>query len=311
MKRRKVLQNLLGGVALCAAPQVALAADSPLRIATLPVDPAACCYYAKELGYFESAGLAANVQILQSGSAIAAAVVGGSIDIGWSAPISVAAAHLRGLPITIVAAGGLYVSHRPTTGVIVAKNSPLRTAHDLEGKTLAVEILRGAGQLSTQLWMTTNGADASKLNVIEMPFPQMATALGQARIDAAFSAEPYITEGGQSCRFFADTFASIAPRFCLGVWVSTPQWVNDHRDAIIKFNKVMAKAGSWANTHHAQSARILSKYTGLELSVAQTMTRVTYGTSLLASEVQPTIDLGVRDGILASHVTAEELITAT
>jgi NitT/TauT family transport system substrate-binding protein len=285
-----------------------LAADNVVRIATLPVDPAACAYYGKDLGFFQATGLAPEIQVISSGAAIVAAVVAGSIDIGWASPVSVATAHLRGLPIALAGPGGLYVRGRQTTGVIVAKDSPLRTARDLEGKILAVDTLRTAGELSTKLWMTQNGADASKLSVVELPFPTMPQALAQGRVDAAFSAEPFITEANAQCRFFADAFASIGPRFYVAAWIANPQWAQTHREILTAFNAVVAKAGAWANDHHPESAAILSKYSGIDPAITRTMARVTYGTRLLASDIQPPIDLAVRYGILASPVRADEIM---
>lgn len=308
MKRSQALARVLGVVASSAAPRCALAANATLRIATLPIDPAACSYYGQDLGFFQAAGIDAQIQVIQSGAAVIAALVSGAIDVGWSSPISVASAYLRGLPIRIVAAGGLYVQHRETTGIIVAKNSPMRGARDVEGKTLAVDTLRTAGELSTRLWMSQNGADPSKLSVVEIPFPEMPQALIAGRVDAASSAEPFITEARGQVRFFADTFAAIAPRFCLGCWVSTPQWVDAHRDAVATFDAVVAKAGAWANSHQNESAAILSKYTGLDLAITRSMVRCLYGTRLLADEVQPPIDLAVRYGLLASPVRAESLL---
>lgn len=311
MKRREAMGAMVGGAALGVLPRRARAAGTTVRIATLPIDTSACCYYARELGYFDAAGLTPEIQVVQNGAAVVAGIVGGSIDIGWSSPVSVATAHLRGIPIAIVAPGGLYLRGRPTTGVFVAQDSPLRTARDLEGKVLAVDTMRTAGELSTRLWMTQNGADGAKLKVVELAFPEMPQALQQGRVDAAFSAEPFITEAKPLCRFFADAFAAVAPRFYVGAWVSTPQWAQSHRDVLAKYNAVIARAGAWANAHRPESAVILTKYSGIDLAITRTMARVTYGTRLLASDVQPPIDLAVRYGVLSAPVKADDVMIAS
>ena len=53
-------------------------------------------------------------------------------------PASLAAAVERGLPFALIAGAGLYSTAKPTSMMIVAKNSPLKTAKDLSGKTVAV-----------------------------------------------------------------------------------------------------------------------------------------------------------------------------
>jgi NitT/TauT family transport system substrate-binding protein len=302
------MSTVLGAAALAAAPRRGRAANTELRIATLPVDPAACAYYGKALGFFQAVGLDPQIQVIQSGAAIVTALVAGSIDIGWSSPVSVATAHLRGLPIEFVAPGGLYVRGHQTAGVVVTDDSPLRTARDLEGKILAVDTLRTAGEFASKLWMAQNGADPTKLSVVEVPFPAMGAALAQSRIDAAFSAEPFITESKTRLRFFADAFSAVGPRFYVGAWVSTQQWADAHRDLIEKFNAVVSKAATWANDHHRESAVILSNYSGIDLATTQKMSRVIYGTRLLASDIQPPIDLALRTGLLKAPVRAEDVM---
>ena len=49
------------------------------------------------------AGLDVDIQLLQSGSAVASAVAGGAIDIGLSSFVPLAVAHTKGIPFVIVA----------------------------------------------------------------------------------------------------------------------------------------------------------------------------------------------------------------
>ena len=69
-------------------------------------------------------------------SAIAASVAGGSTDIGFSAILSIATAFKKGVPFTIVAPGNVYDSAAPIAAIVVDKNSPIKTAKDLNGKTI-------------------------------------------------------------------------------------------------------------------------------------------------------------------------------
>jgi NitT/TauT family transport system substrate-binding protein len=309
MLRRHAISTLAGSAALLASPRGAVAADAvSLRVALLPVDPAACAYYAKELGYFTEAGINADIQVIQSGSAVVAAVVAGSLDIGWSNPISVAAAHLRGIPIVAIAAGGVYVAHEATSAIVVPKNSTLKTARDFSGKTMACSGLRTLGQWGPAAWIDKNGGDSSTVKFVEMPFPDMPGALAQNRVDSAFVAEPYITLGKDTSRVFVDALAAVAPRFSFGVWVATQQWADTHRDVVAKFAAVMARTATWANTHHAESATIFSEFSKLDLAIAKSMLRITYAPRLLSSDIQPVLDLATHYGTLPSTIPAEQIV---
>ena len=65
-------------------------------------------------GMFEKAGLQIELSMMGSGNAITAAVAGGALDIGLSSLVAIIQGHLRGIPLTIVAPGGLWVDARIT-----------------------------------------------------------------------------------------------------------------------------------------------------------------------------------------------------
>jgi NitT/TauT family transport system substrate-binding protein len=263
------------------------------------------------MGFFQEAGIDAQLQIMQAGATIVAAIVGGSLDIGFTNPIALAAAHLRGVPIVAIAPGGIYEGRPATAAIVVPKTSKIKTARDFSGKTMACSGLKGLGQWAPAAWVDKNGGDSRQIQFVEMPFPDMPLALAQGRVDAAFPAEPYITIARDSSRTFADAYAAIAPRFSIGVWVTTAQWADAHRDVVARFAQVIAKTAAWANSHHEQSAAILAKYVKLEPSVANTMLRVKYAPRLLASDVQPIIDLAAHYGALPNAVAAEQLMYKT
>jgi NitT/TauT family transport system substrate-binding protein len=306
MKRRVAIERITGGLALAAFPRVARAAEL-LRAALLPVDPAASIYYAQDQGFFGEVAIEPQIQVIQAGSAVVSAVLANAIDVGWSNPISIAAARLRGLPLSCIAAGGVYVEHEVTAGILVPKNSPAKTARDLNNKTMGVSGLQTLGQWGPAAWIDKNGGDSRTIKWVEMPFPDMPLALAQERVDAAYAAEPFITLSKEG-RVFADAFAAIAPRFTIGAWVTTQEYADAHRDLIARFARAMAKAATWGNEHRDQSAAILSKYSKLDPAVTKSMVRVTYATRLLAVEMQPVIDLAVHYGTLRSSIRASDLV---
>jgi NitT/TauT family transport system substrate-binding protein len=309
MKRRDVINGLLGGASLCAMPRLASAAETTVRMALLPIDTDACLYYAKDLGYFQDAGIDADIQVIQAGSAVVSAIVGGSIDIGFTNPISLATAHLRGVPIVAIAPGGVYAAHNATAAIVVPKNSKIKDARDFSGKTMACSGLKTIGQWAPAAWIDKNGGDSRQVQFVEMPFPDMPLALAQGRVDSAFPAEPFITQARDVSRVFVDAYAAIAPRFSIGIWVTTVQWADAHRDLVAKFAQVIARTATWANAHRDQSATILTKYIKLDPVVAKNMSRVLYASRLLPSEMQPIIDLAAHYGTLPTPaVSAEQLV---
>jgi len=307
MKRGHALATIVVGLTtgLVAAPAGAATA---LRVATLPIDGTALVYYAKDLNYFQDAGMDVAIQSISNGATITSAVISNSLDIGWSNIISLAAAHKRGLPVVIIGAGGIHTPGSLATQLMVRKDSPLRTASDLTGKVIGCTGLANVGQLGPELWIDQNGGQSSSVKFIEVPLPELPAALEQNRVDAAWLAEPFIHVAEPFARTFATCFDAVAPRWMLGAWFTTPAWASANRDTVESFRTVMTKTATWANANQQQSALILAKYSNLDPNLLKNMHRITYGTRPEATQIQPVIDLAARYGVIAASFPAQELM---
>jgi NitT/TauT family transport system substrate-binding protein len=307
MNRRNALAGLGAGIAAAATPLAALAND-PLHIASIPLDAGAEAYYAYDLGYFRDAGIDATVDSIPSGAAILAAVASGAVDVGFSNLISIAVAYKHNVPVTLLAPGSLYTASIPTSVLMVPKDSPAKTARDLNGKTLAVNGLKTITQYAPELWIDKNGGDSTTVKFVEMTFPQIVEALGTNRIDAAIVADPFIAQAKPAARILADAYDAIGSRYIIGCWFTTTQWAAAHPALAGRFAQAIARTALWANTHKPQSGQILAKYSKMDPAVAATMLRVDYAPRFVKSDMQPVIDLVARYGGLSASFPADELI---
>jgi NitT/TauT family transport system substrate-binding protein len=278
-----------------------------IRIATTPIDLGAEALYAADLGFFKKAGLDVELNLLASGSTVAASVAGGSIDIGQSNIVALATAHAAGLPFVIVAPAGYYTSAGPTTELVTAANSTITSAKDLDGKIIAVTALKDLNWVSIQSWLTRGGADLSSIKYAEVQQPTACNMVTSGRAAAAIVSEPYLSfalrDGG--CRVLAPTHDAIAQQFLVGAWFSTTAWAQSHTDAIRRFRAVMVETARWAATHHAESARILEKYT--HLAAPPEMKRVPFAERAEAAQIQPVLDAAAKFGVIAPMPASELL----
>src|SRR5215469_2461454 len=129
---------MIGGASLLFGSPLAASAQSPglvtLRLSDSPVDDCMPVLYAQRAGLFAQAGLDVTLTRANSGPAIAAAVVGGALDIGDANIASIITAHTKGVPLVIVAPAAIYDPKTPDAVLLVANSSPIRTARDLLGK---------------------------------------------------------------------------------------------------------------------------------------------------------------------------------
>ena len=146
--------------------------------------------YALATGAFAKAGLDVQVTLLGSGSAAAAAVAGGTLQIAKSSSLPLVAAHARGLPFTIVTAGTISTLEHPSSVIVVKADSPLKTPRDFTGKTFGQNSLGDVGVLLSRGWLDANGGDAKTLKFVEMPGTAVGPALAEGRIDAATLRNP-------------------------------------------------------------------------------------------------------------------------
>lgn len=281
-----------------------------LRLATIPSDAGAEPFFALERGFFAKAGLDVHVDAQQSGPAMAAAVVGGALDIGFSNVISIAAAHKRGLPFAFISPASVYLSAAPTSALMVRKDSPLRTARDLNGKIIGTNALKNIGEYTPAAWVDRNGGDSSTLHFVEMPPDAMIAALDQNRIDGGMMPEPQLSEARATCRTFAKPYDVLGDGAMIAGWFAATAWAAAHPDAVRRFAVAMRETAAWANRNPEQSLPILVKSTKLDPRIAPEVVRARYAETLTPQMLQPSVDLVARYKLIDSPYPAQELIYA-
>lgn len=289
--RRLALATIAGACATPLLRRGALGQEQPLRLATAPLDVSAEPYYAMEMGFFKKAGLGnVTLQTIPTGAEMSAAVAGGAIDIAISNIVSIAQAHQRNIPFTLVAPAGLYSTSAPTSVFMVAKDSPLKSAADLNGKTLGASGLRGIAQFAPMAWIDQHGGSSASVKFVEMTSPEMLAAIPAGRVDGGLIIEPYIAEAKKTMRVFANVFDAIAPAFLISAHFANVDWAKTHGDVLKRYRSAIVETAAWANKNRAQTAQILIKAANLKEDVVHSMTRIVYADKMTPALVQPVID---------------------
>lgn len=297
---------------------VVLAGTSPATTQTLPAlkvgatanDTFAEAYYAQDMGFFKKAGLNVELSTFTNGASVANAVASGAVDIGISNPVGLAGALTHGIPFTIVAGGGMYSTKEPTTVLCVAANSAIRSAKDLEGKTVAVSALKDLTQLGALAWLAKNGADVSKITWVELPFAEMGPAVERGTVAGAVISEPSLSAAKSKglVRVLGKAFDAISPQFLIGAWFTTTSFAQKNPDLIKRFVSAIYETARWANAHQDQSGEILAKYSKITPEAVHAMARSTYAASLTPAILQPPLDLAFKNSVIVRAVGANELI---
>jgi NitT/TauT family transport system substrate-binding protein len=243
---------------------VGLATDAPL-------------YIAIKKGWFKDAGLTVSSQIVGSGSASLAAVVGGANQIATGNLLSVIQAAEKGLDLQAIApaneaAASADDAEHATSAVMVAADSPIREPKDLEGKTIAVNAVKSLGDLTILTSLENKGVDVSGIKFLELPFPDMLTALDAGRVDAIWEVEPFVTAAkAQGGRVIDVNFEGTAPRLPLGVYYSTKKFIDANPTTVEAFGKVMRRANRYANEHPDEVRKSVLTFTHVPPAAAKAM----------------------------------------
>jgi NitT/TauT family transport system substrate-binding protein len=306
--RRGALSLAGSAVAAGAFATSAQAQSTTLRIASFPFDVSAEVYYAQDTGIFARNGFH-DVEIVKmpSGAAASAALAGGAVDFAASNILTLANAYAKAVPFTMVAPAGMYSAKAPTTALIVARNSAIQTAADLNGKIIAVDGVGGLSQFAALDWIDKNGGTSSAVKFIELAAPDALHALPEGRVAGAVMIEPFITAAQKDARILGLPFSAIAPTFLITGYAAMRPWALANPDVVRRFQTVIRQTAIWANVHHPETAAMLTKYSGLSDDLARNMTRITYAEHIDPSDVQPVIDVAVKYGNIAAF-SAQQLI---
>jgi hypothetical protein len=105
-------------------------------------------------------------------------------------------ARTQGIPMTLVA--GSEVEGTSATdnwqNILVKGSSSIKTQADLSGKTIAVNALKGVGEVVIKAALKKSGVDPNSIKLLALPFPSMRSALSNGQVDAIWTPEPFLTQ---------------------------------------------------------------------------------------------------------------------
>lgn len=308
LSRRGLL--IAAGAALAARP-VAAQNLPVVRVGMSLTEGVTPVLYAIRTGAFRDAGLDVQLVIGNNGAAQTAAVLGGSLDVAAASLLSVFNAHLRGVPLRVIAGSTLYNPAAPVSGTLVLKSSRFTNYADLAGTTILVPTLRSLDQLGIQVLIDQATGGPKTVKFVETTRSVMISALENGTADAASFTEPTLTiaMGGGNLRNLGDYEAGIAPKgFMIAAFCSTASVVEQKAELVARFTRTLYHVTTFTNSHHDATVDMVAQYTGMQPDLVRRMTRQTIATSLSAGMIQPAVDIAAKYGYLDRGFDVKELL---
>jgi NitT/TauT family transport system substrate-binding protein len=308
MKRRALL---LSGAAASLSWRSAASAQTAavsIRIGIGLNDSGLIPVYAQELGMLQQAGVTFDIQTFANNGAITQAIIAGALDMGVVDGLQVANAVIHGFPLAFFAGGAIFTKDIRTLVLVTAKSSPIQTARDLEGQSVAVSSLNSLSAAGTKEWLRVNGADPAKVKLFELGLAEMNAAIARGTVAAALQGEPFVTEAKADQRLLGVPYTAVAPAFYINGFVASRDWLTKNGAVLGRLSTALYGVARWANTHRTESAAIESRYTKIPVDIVNVMARNTFATSLDPRLLDPALAVGARYGLTSRLVRSQEVV---
>jgi NitT/TauT family transport system substrate-binding protein len=292
-----------------------------VTIAWLPTMQATAFYVALENGMFEKVGIDVVPVKFENPNQIIDSLVSGQVDVGApgaSAGITVLAeSRFPGTFKVFGLEGGSIKIDRINDGLIVARNSQIRSFRDLKGKSL--------GHLPGIQWRTIArymvrqaGLDPDRdVRLQEIAIGLQVPSVASGSVDATLSLEPVgsiATASGDAKRAMINPVESvISDPFYSGVSVLSTKFIKEHPATARKVVDVLDEATRMVNASFDQYRPAVSKYTAIKPDqvglVAQPYLRG--WNDIDATDIasyQSLVDVFQKEGVLKQHFDVSQLI---
>jgi NitT/TauT family transport system substrate-binding protein len=310
--RRSFFIGFVVGVAVLLLTREVSWAQAKSKLGYMKIVDNAALFVAMEKGFFKAEGLELETLPLAGGAPIINGVVSGDLQFGWTNVISLYQARTEGFDFKLVAGGATNVKAKNESHAIqVAKASPIKTAKDLEGKTVAVNTLNNIVHLMAMAWIDKNGGSSSKVKFVEVPFPQMEATLSAGKVDAISVHEPFATaaleKGG--ARALAQPWGEVLPKFLIASWFASEKWLAKNKETGQAFVRAIGRGIDAIQADAEGSRAAMIKWAGLNPELAGKIGLPVFEKSVSEKDLQATIDLTLKYKLIPKAFKAREVIS--
>ena len=282
-----------------------------VTVGVIPIVDVAPIYLGIKQGFFTKQGLELKLQTAQGGAAIIPGVVSGQYQFGFSNTTSLLLAASKGLPLKAVSNG---VASTGKTGadfgaVIVPADSPIHSAADLAGKRVAVNTLQNINTTTVNKAVRDAGGDSSKIDYVELAFPDIPAAVAKGDVDAGQVVEPFLTIAKQQgMREVTSNYAATDPQLTVGLYFTSLSYLQKNPDVVKKFTTAMQESLSYADGNPEAARAVLSSYTKIDPAVQKAVTLPRWPSAIAKGSVSTLATLATQDKLIAQPPDLTKLL---
>jgi NitT/TauT family transport system substrate-binding protein len=310
-KRQLISTFAAAGSATLLGPMRRARAADKISVAVIPIADCAPIYLGKAKGFFAKQNLDVELSTQGGGAAIIPGVLSGQLQFGFSNVPSLLIAQNKGLKFVGIAPGVSSTGIRGNDfcAILVPGDSPINSAKDLTGKTVAVNNLNNIGEVAVRAGVKAAGGDPKSLKYIEVPFADMPAALADHRIEAGWMVEPFVTIARSRGDKVVDwPFVAIAPKAMIAVYFASVQYANANPDMVKRFKAAITESLAYANSHAGEVRQIIPTYTRITPEIAAKIVLPIWPAEMNRASTQAMADDAVENGLITKKADVAALL---
>jgi NitT/TauT family transport system substrate-binding protein len=283
-----------------------------IRVVDIPIANFSPLQVARDKGYFDEENLTVTWSPVAQGAVAIEAVFGGSAEIGAAAVFETMVARGNGLDLMFLAAG-VHINTAPpdNSALLVRTDDAIKVPADLAGKKISAGLINSVNYVHMIEWLDKKGVDRNKIEFFEIPFPQMADALAQKRLDAVWNVEPFVTFMTKSgkARILSYPYLDNLPGMDVANYFAKESWIKANPDVARRFKRAIDRATQFmANAPKEERDDWVAKFTGMKLEVVKEVTLPVFSTEFNVPSLQANLDLAIRHKLLNKSFDVNTMI---
>jgi NitT/TauT family transport system substrate-binding protein len=282
-----------------------------VKVGVLPISNVAPLYVGMKQGFFKEEGLEIEPVPAQSGNEIVTAMVSGDLQFGFLGFVPMMAAVSKDLPLKVVASSdtGAETADKEWTVIVVGKNSPIKDVKDLAGKTIAVNALKGVGEVDVKAALDKRGVDPNSIKLLEVPFPEMPAALERKRVDAIWAPEPFLSSVlGEGGREIEAPLTTLGPNYPNGTYSTTEKQLAEDEDVVTGFTRAINKSMEYATEHPDAARATIPTFSKIPPEVAEKIRLPLWPVPIDTAKITELGNYAVKYGVIEKNPPIDDLI---
>jgi NitT/TauT family transport system substrate-binding protein len=212
-------------------------------------------------GFFAQHGIEIQKKVLQSGNDVVLALANGDGDLGYLGYVPAMIGRVQGIKFQMISASeveGTSVDDN-WQNIMVKGNSSIRTPQDLAGKTIAVNALKGVGEVMIKAALKKVGVDPNSPKLLAVGFGAMRSALNNGQIDAFWAPEPFVSQGLNidGDRIVMAPGPVLGKFWPIGGYGALDSWVAKNPQLAKSFHEAINESLAYAQSHPTEIRALL------------------------------------------------------